>query len=85
MTISGTAILATSASCGAKVLREIGHRREIRRAAPVDPFHQLAGAKRLRAETLGHERLEFRARQAEKIHAIAGHWSMLLDGPARIR
>ena len=40
---------------------------------PIDPFHQLAGAKRLRAETLGDERLELRARQAEKIHAIAGH------------
>ena len=74
VTISGTAILATSAEPRAEILREIAHRREVRRAPPIDPFHQLAGAKRLRAQALGHERLEFRARQAEKIHAIADHW-----------
>ena len=65
VTICGTAISATSLKLRAKVLREIGHRGEIRRAAPIDPLHQLAGAKRLRAKPLGDESLEFRARQAE--------------------
>ncbi len=65
VTICGTEIAGDFAELRAKILRKIGHRREIRRAAPVDPLHQLAGAERLRAETLGHERLEFRARQAE--------------------
>jgi hypothetical protein len=50
VTISGTEMLATSLKLRAKVLRQIGHGGEIRRAAPVDPLHQLARAKRLRAE-----------------------------------
>ena len=69
----------------AEILRQIAHGGEVRRAAPVDPLHQLARAKRLGAEALGDERLEFRARQAEKIDAIAGHCSDAPDGPARIR
>ena len=85
VTISGTAILATSASWRAEILREVGHRGEVSRTAPVDPFHQLAGAKRLRAETLGHERLEFGARQAEKIHRDRRPLVDAPDGPARIR
>src|SRR5580658_7662687 len=41
--------------------------------APINPLHQLTGAKRLRIEALGHECLEFRARQPEQIYAFARH------------
>ena len=63
-TISRNRDLGDLGQLRAKLLRQIGHRGEIRRAAPVDPLHQLPGAKRLRAEARGDERLEFRARQA---------------------
>ena len=85
VTISGTAILATSAELRAKILRQIAHGGEVRRSPPIDPLHQLARAKRLGAETLGDERLEFRTRQAEKIDALAGHVSIAPEGAARIR
>ena len=46
----------------AKLLREVRHRGEVRDTAPVQPFHQLTRAERLRAKALGDERFEFRAR-----------------------
>ena len=51
---------------------------EIRRAAPINPFHQLTCPKRLRIQTLRHERLEFDARQTQEIHAIVAHLICML-------
>ena len=86
VTISGTSIVAISLELGAELLLQIAHGGKIRGALSIDPFHQLPGAERLCAETLGDERLQLLPGQAEKIYAIGGHLDALsLNEVSRIR